>query len=561
VHAEAVERERFQADVVVVGGGVAGLGTAIRILGRVAAHNAAVDSGSLLTEKVEAPRVMIIEKGAEIGSHVLSGTVVDPISLRELIPDFKEKNAPFDGEVENNPFYLFTSKFAFRLPITPPGMNSKGCLLTSLSHFTRWLSKQAEALGAQIFAGFSAVDFLRKGETVAGIRLGDKGIDKHGNPKHNVLYGDEIEAKVTVLAEGVHGSLTKIAVEESAPADQAMPQATLLGIKEIIQLPEERLAPGTALHTFGYPHDVITYGGGFAYWRPDQHVAIGLSTGLDYHNPMLDMHELFLQWKSHPFMKKLLAGGKVVEYGAKTIPDGGYFSIPKLAADGLVIVGDSAGLLNSVKLKGIHLAIQSGIDAGDAIFECWKSKSFGKEALAAYPARFFKGWAGKELFRVRNLHQCFHAGRYAGMAGIALHTATLGLLPAGRLTIRPDADSLEPFSKTKRERRPFLFTQDALMIDKLSDVFLSGTVHEEDQPNCITIKDRPTCVEKCKAEFDCPCTRFCPAQVYEWVEEEKQIRVNFTNCLHCQTCETKDPYRNIEWKLPEGEGGPKYKNM
>jgi electron-transferring-flavoprotein dehydrogenase len=558
---ESVKRERFQADVVVVGGGPAGLATALRLLKRVADHNASVESGSLQAAVMEMPHVMVIEKGTEPGNHTLSGAVVDPISLKELIPDFMERNAPFEGDVRHNPFYLLTSRAAVRIPVTPPGMGSKGCLLTSLSRLTRWLSKEAEGMGVQIFSGFTAVDFLRDGSAVKGIRLGDKGIDKHGQPRHNALFGDEIEAKVTVLAEGVSGSLTKRAVRDFGLGGTAMPQANVLGIKEIIQLPVERLKPGTAMHTFGHPLDTATYGGGFIYSRPDRHVAIGLAIGLDYRDPRLDLHDEFNRWKSHPFMKKLLAGGKVVEYGAKTIPEGGWFCIPGLVADGLAIVGDGAGLLNSVRLKGIHLALQSGIDAADAIFECLKSSAFGKDRLGAYPEKFLGGWAGKELFRVRNLHQCFHRGQYAYMAGIALHTASLGALPGGKLAIHPEAESLQPLSPKKRGPEPFAFTQDALMLDKLSDVFLSGTVHEEDQPSHITIKDRPTCLEKCKAEFGCPCTRFCPAQVYEWIEEEKQIRVNFTNCLHCQTCETKDPYRNIEWKLPEGDGGPKYKNM
>ncbi len=226
-----------------------------------------------------------------------------------------------------------------------------------------------------------------------------------------------------------------------------------------------------------------------------------------------------------------------------------------------MIVGDGGGLLNSIRLKGIHLAVQSGMDAGDALFEAWKSGDFGRPRLEAYPKAFFRGWAGREMRRVRNLHQCYHGGQLAFMAGIGLHTVSLGLLPAGRLRIREDADSLTPLSKRRSRTRPFVQPSDALMPDKLSDVFLSGTVHEEDQPSHIAVLDPHVCAEKCKLEFDCPCTRFCPAQVYEWSEEEKRIRVNFTNCLHCQTCETKDPFRNISWKLPEGGGGPKYKGM
>jgi electron-transferring-flavoprotein dehydrogenase len=558
---ENVKREHWRSDVVIVGAGTAGLSTAIRLMQRVRTHNADVEAGRLKAETLEVPQIMIVEKGAEPGSHVCSGAAVDPIALKVLIPDYRERGAPIDAEVGPNPFYFLTPKTALRVPMTPPGMGSKGCFLASLSRFTRWLSAEAEAMGAQLFAGFPAADLLRDGDSVRGVRLGDKGIDKHGHPKPAVLYGDEIEASVTVLAEGVHGRLTKLAVESLGLGVEAMPQATVLGIKEVIELPADRLAPGTAMHTFGFPYDSATYAGGFLYSRPDRRVAIGLATGLDYRDPLLDPHDRFIQWKSHPFLQKLLSGGKVVEYGAKTIPEGGFFSVPKLAADGLVITGDAAGLLNSIRLKGAHLAMQSGMDAADAIFECWKSKSFTKEALEAYPRRFFGGWGGKELRRVRNLHQCYHGGQFAFMGGIALHTGTFGLLPAGRLAIRPECDSLEPLSRKPRERKAFSFVQSPLLPDKLSDVFLSGTVHEEDQPSHITIPDPAACAGKCKSEYDCPCTRFCPGQVYEWIEEEQKIRVNFTNCLHCQTCETKDPLRNIRWTLPEGEGGPKYREM
>jgi electron-transferring-flavoprotein dehydrogenase len=558
---QALKRERFQTDVLIAGAGVAGLSTAIRLLQRVNAHNTAVEEGRLETVRLETPQVMVVEKAADIGNHVLSGAAVDPVSLRALFPDFENRGAPIDAWVENNPFYYLSSKAAIRVPFTPPGMGSKGCFITSLSRFTRWLASEAESLGAQTAAGFAAVDWLEAGGAVAGLRLGDKGIDKHGHPRHNAMAGDEIEARVTVLAEGVHGTLTQRALHAFGLDRDAMPQAAVLVIKEIIELPEERSAAGTALHTFGYPHDASTYAGGFLYAGPGRMVTIGLATGLDYRDPLLDPHDLFVRWKSHPLLRKRIDGGKVVEYGAKTIPEGGYFSVPRLVADGLMIVGDAGGLLNSIRLKGIHLAVQSGMDAGDALFEAWKSGEFGKSALEAYPKAFFGGWAGREMRRVRNLHQCFHGGQMAFMAGIGLHTATLGLLPAGRLMVRPDADSLTPLSKRRSGTTPFTFTPDALMPDKLSDVFLSGTVHEEDQRSHIAVLDGRVCAEKCKPEFDCPCTRFCPAQVYEWSEEEKRIRVNFTNCLHCQTCEVKDPFRNISWKLPEGGGGPKYKGM
>lgn len=553
-------RERWKTDVVVVGAGVAGLSTAIRLSQKVKAHNEAVDSGKSTEEKLPSPTIFVIEKGITPGSHILSGALVDPRSLYELLPDFLEKGAPIESEVFSDPFYFLTSRFAFRLPYVPSLMQSKGCLMTSLSQFTRWLSKQAESLGIHILTGFSAVDFLRENKTILGVRLGNKGIDKRGNPKPTVMYGEEIEAKVTVLAEGVHGRLTKMALEALDLWKKCMPQSTVLSIKEIVQLPENRLKPGTAIHTFGFPHDGRTFGGGFIYWRPENQLAIGLATGLDYKNPLLDPHQLFLKWKTHPFVQKLLAGGKVIEYGAKSIPEGGYFSIPQLVANGLVIVGDSGGLVNAVRLKGIHLAIQSGINAGDAIFECWKKQSFTSKILHEYPKNFFTGWAGKELYQVRNLHQGFQYHRMLGILNIGLHTISFGLWPFGKWPIHPEYRSLVPLSKKKHKNKIFHFFPNSLMQDKLSDVYFSGTQHEENQPSHITIKDPKACIEICKHEFDCPCTRFCPAQVYEWIEEEKTIRINFTNCLHCQTCEIKDPLQNIVWKLPEGGGGPRYKN-
>ncbi len=329
-----LKRERFQTDVLIAGAGVAGLSTAIRLLQRVNRHNEAVIEGRLFAEKLEAPQVMVMDKGADIGSHVLSGAAVDPVSLKTLFPDFEKRGAPVDAWVEKNPFYYLTSRSAIRVPITPPGMGSKGCFITSLSRFTRWLAAEAEALGAQTAAGFAAVDWLEAGGAVAGLRLGDKGIDKHGQPRHNAMAGDEIEARVTVLAEGVHGTLTRRAVRAFGLDRESMPQAAVLAIKEIIELPEERSGAGTALHTFGYPHDASTYAGGFLYAGPGRNVTVGLATGLDYRDPLLDPHDLFVRWKSHPLLKKWIGGGKVIEYGAKTIPEGGIFAVPRLLRTG-----------------------------------------------------------------------------------------------------------------------------------------------------------------------------------------------------------------------------------
>ncbi|MBN2029973.1 electron transfer flavoprotein-ubiquinone oxidoreductase [bacterium] len=558
---ETIKREQYEIDIVLVGGGIANLSTAVRLMQRIDAHNKAVESGESKEQKLELPTVMIIEKSLKVGSHILSGAVVDPVALKELFPNFLELDCPLEDQVKSDPFYFLTSKMAVRVPMVPPVMRSKGAYIVSLEKLTQWFVKQAEALGAEMYTGFAASTLLKDGSRITGVRLGDKGLGKEGEPLSNVMYGDEILAKVVVLGEGVHGVVTKQAIKDLNLGEDINPPANVLGIKEIIQLPKKHGFEGKAMHTFGYPHNGKTYGGGFFYGRPDNQIALGLATGLNYQDPRMDMHELFVQWKSHPFINKIIAGGEVVEYGAKCIPEGGFFAVPKMVADGLMILGDSAGLLNSVKIKGIHLAMKSGICAGDTLFSCWKSGSFSAEQLEEYPKSFMNSWAGKELKKVRNIHQCFEHGRMTGMAGLVFNTVSFGLLPPGRMRNERDNDTLKPVQKYKKEKKPFTYKPDKLMQDRLSDVFLSGTEHREDQPSHIRIPDPKICVEQCGPKYNYPCTRFCPAEVYEWMEEDKRIQVNFTNCLHCQTCESKDPFDNIEWNLPEAEGGPRYKSM
>ena len=558
---ETIKREQYKMDIVLVGCGIANLSTAVRLLQRIKDHNQAVESGKSNEKQLDPPTVMIIEKSVKVGAHILSGAVLDPISLRELFPNFLEIDCPLEGQVKSDPFYFLTSKLAFRVPVVPPIMRSKGAYVISLEKLTQWFAKQAETVGAEIYTGFAVNHILRDGNRITGIQLGDKGFGKDGKPLPNVMYGDEILSKVVVLAEGVRGVVTKQAIAELNLGENTNAQSNVLGIKEIVQLPEGRSFEGKAMHTFGYPYDMKTYGGGFIYGRPNNQIAIGLATGLNYQDPRLDLHELFVKWKSQPFINKIISGGEIIEYGAKCIPEGGLYAIPKMVADGLMILGDSAGLLNSVRIKGIHLAMKSGIHAGDTLFSCWKSGSFSAEQLEHYPQSFMNSWAGKELKQVRNIHQCFEHGRYMGMAGLVLNTISFGLLPPGRLKNEPDNETLKPLAKLKREKKPFTFKPDTLMQDRLSDVFLSGTEHREDQPSHIRIPDPKICVEQCGPKYNFPCTRFCPAEVYEWMEEDKRIQVNFTNCLHCQTCESKDPFHNIEWNLPEAEGGPRYKSM
>ncbi len=550
-------REVLKADVVIVGAGPAGLACALRL-----AQRAAAQPGTLNLENV-----YVLEKGREVGAHLLSGAILDLRSLRELLPGFEAK-APLDCPVANDAVYFFTQRNHFKFPITPPFLHNTGNYVVSLNRLGKWMGQEVEEAGITIFTDTAGVQVLydEKG-AVAGVRTGDKGVDRQGRPKENHQPGSDLHARVTVIAEGPRGSLAKQLFMEKELEKGINPMTYGLGLKELWEVPAGRLAPGTVIHTLGWPLSRDQYGGGFLYGMRNNLVSLGLVVGLDYRNPLVDLHTAFQHWKTHSFLRALLEGSRLVKYGAKTIPEGGYFSMPRLVSDGAVILGDSAGLLNEQRLKGIHLAIKSGMLSADAIFDAFAARDFSQQRLSAYERNFKESWAGQELWKVRNFHQAYEKGLLRGM----LHTG-LQMLTGGRgLWLRYSAEAghrrLKKLPQLRVEsphlQPPPLAPDGHLTFDKLTDVFHSATKHEEDQPSHLLIHDTNICNDRCTREFGNPCQYFCPAAVYEMVEKDgrKQIHLNPSNCVHCKTCDIMDPYEIITWVPPEGGGGPNYENL
>ncbi len=548
MNTDSVERDTIEVDILCVGAGVASLTTALRLLRRCQEN------------KTDKPSIMIIEKGAAVGGHVLSGAVIDPEPLKELLTPEEYAAMPVQTLVKREQILRLAAGGSMRVPWVPSEMHSQGLPIVSLSRFVKWLSGLVEAAGAEIYTDMSGAELLWEGDRVAGVRLRDRGWDKHGQKRSQFEAGADIRAKVVVLGEGASGYLTEGLVAKKHMAEGRNAQAYALGIKEIFNVPAAPERVGEVIHTFGYPLDSGTYGGGFIYRVSDTRVAVGLVTGLDYRPAELNTHELFRAFKAHPVVAKEIAGGDVVSYGAKVLPEAGYFAIPELVTDGAVIVGDGAGLLDSVRLKGVHMAVYSGMAAGDALWGCWQKKDWSTTLLKEYPARLqtSKGWT--DIRKIRNVRASFKFGMLPGIMATGMSLVTGGWLPPGRVRRRPDHEGMARIGEGCKLPVPPKANSSKQQLDLLTDVFHSGTKHEEHQPSHVHILDRGVCL-KCKAEYDAPCTRFCPAQVYEWDEAEKQVRVSFTNCLHCKTCQIKNPKRNIEWVTPEGGGGPAYTDM
>ena len=484
------------------------------------------------------------------------------------MPGF-EAEAPLDCPVESDAVYFFTAGSQLKFPITPPFLHNEGNYVVSLNRLGKWMGQKVEQAGITIFTETAGMEVLydEKG-AVVGVRTGDKGTDRHGCHKENYQPGTDLYARVTVFAEGPRGSLAKQLFWQKGLEKGGNPMTYALGLKELWELPSGRLGPGRVLHTLGWPLSRELYGGGFIYGMRNNLVSLGLVVGLDYRNPLLDPHTAFQRWKTHPFLRALLEGGRLVKYGAKTIPEGGYFSMPRLVTDGAVVIGDSAGLLDAQRLKGIHLGIKSGMLAADAIFDAFTAQAFSRARLSAYERNFQASWAGQELWRVRNFHQAYEKGLLRGM----LHTG-LQMLTGGRgLRARYGAEAghrrLKKLPQLRAERRqleqpPGPAPDGRLTFDKLTDLFHSATKHEEDQPAHLLIYDTNICNDRCAREFGNPCQYFCPAAVYEMVEKDgrRQIHLNPSNCVHCKTCDILDPYEIITWVPPEGGGGPNYENL
>lgn len=558
----AIEREILEMDVLLVGAGPANLSCALHLANLINAHNErAKTSGA---KKLDEINIAVIEKAAEIGAHQLSGAVLDPTSLRELIPDFeKHGQAPLEAPVGEEKVYFLTKRGKISMPVIPPPLKNHGNYVVSLNKLVRWLGEKAEAAGVNIFPEFPGAEMLYEGDRVIGVRTGDKGIDKTGNPKPNFEPGVDIVAKVTVLGEGVRGSLTKQLVNHLKLDSGSDPQVYSVGIKELWEMPDNRFAPGSVIHTLGWPLDSHTFGGSWVYGMRDRILDIGLAVGLDYRDARVDPHHEFQLFKTHPLIRDLLKGGKMVRYGAKAMPVGGWYTLPQLSANGVMIVGDSGGMLNGERLKGIHTAIKAGMLAAETIFDALVADDFSQARLSAYDKKLKASYVGRELYKARNFHQAFDRGRMMGLIVAGISTLTGGRLP-GRLSIKAGHQHMQKLDGQKGDRYAELKYDDKLAITKLTDVYYSGTHHDEDQPAHLKVADFNICTDRCVTEYGNPCQNFCPANVYEMVESgegKRRLQINFSNCVHCKTCDIMDPYQIINWVTPEGGGGPNYRNM
>ena len=558
-----VEREQLKVDVLFVGAGPACLAGALHLSNLIRGYNEAVSSGRKEGPKLKKPTLLVVEKGRDIGSHILSGAVVDPRAFDELLAPFPDSQPPYDCPVSEDALYLLTRTRAIRSPVTPPPLNNQGYYVASLGKLVKWLAGLCEENGVEVYPGFPAVKLLFEGDRVVGARIGDKGRNSAGEPKPNFQPGIDVRARVTVLGEGARGTLAGQAFERLGLRKESQPQIYAVGVKEIWEVPGP-LEPGLVYHTFGYPLGLSEFGGAFIYTMKKNLVDLGFVTGLDYKDPGLDPHAVFQRFKTHPFVRGLLEGGKAISYGAKAIPEGGYYSLSGLSADGLLIVGDSAGFLNSQRLKGIHLAVKSGMMAAESILGALASADTSSGALSSYRTSFEASWARDELWKVRNFRQSFQRGTMRGIVHALLQYVTGGrglYDPFPAVRGHSLMQRLEEFQPDDQQQQPPF--DGKLTFDKLSDVFLSDTAHEEDQPCHLKIQDLDICHNRCSVEYGNPCRHFCPADVYEMVPAEsgKRLQINFTNCVHCKTCDIMDPYQIILWTPPEGGSGPDYKGM
>ena len=548
------ERDSLEVDVLFVGAGPASLAGAIRLM------QLAKDAGKEL-------EVLVIDKAGEIGNHGLSGAVMDPKALDELLPAWRDE-APVESPVTSDQLWALIGNSKIKAPIVPPMMNNSGKYVASLQKIVKWLAAKAEDAGAQVFGEFPGQELLWDGERVTGVRTGDKGLDKHGNKKPNYEPGADIMAKIVVLGEGPRGTLTKQAVPRLNLDANRSPQVYAAGVKELWQCPPGTVKAGSVIHTLGFPLPSETFGGGFIYGMANDVLDVGFVTGLDYRDPTTDPHNTFQLFKTHPAVRALLEGAKLIRYGAKAIPEGGLYAMPRPYGDGLLLVGDSGGFLNGMRLKGIHLAMKSGMLAAETAFEALAAGDCSSARLSAMESKFNASWAYKEMHSARNFHQGFHNGLISGMlnTGLGMFTGGRGFGVIDRLPSEAGFERMEKRGyKPKESQRAVV--DNVLTFDKLTDVYNSGTIHEEDQPCHLHVADTNICRDKCTVEYGNPCQYFCPAKVYEPIFERNAesvtgaLTINFTNCVHCKTCDIADPYQIITWVPPQGGEGPVYTGM
>lgn len=555
------ERETLETDILIVGAGPAGLSCALWLAQLANAH--AAESGA--PGPLKAENIFVLEKAAEIGAHSLSGALLDPRALRELIPDFESQGAPLETRASADAVFYFTRHKQFKLPITPPFLRNHGNYIVSLNKLVKWLGQRVEQAGVSLFPGFAGMELLFDGGRVVGVRTGDKGVNRQGQPKPNFQPGYDLRAKITIFAEGPHGSLAKQLTHRLGLHQGANPQTYALGLKELWEVPAGRVKQGQVIHTAGWPLNSKQFGGGFIYAASGTRLFLGLVVGLDYEDPRFDPHRAFQRWKTHPWMQSLLSGGELLGYGAKTIPEGGYFSIPSTAMDGALLIGDSAGFLNSQRLKGIHLAMKTGMLAAETAFEALRKNDTSRNELGRFESAWKESWAGQELWKVRNYHQGFQGGFWRGTLHTALQFVTGGRGLHARYPARADYLHMRRLDQVSTSALAWDRPDGKITFDKLADVFHSGTHHEEDQPPHLLIADYDICNHRCVHEYGNPCQHFCPAAVYEMEENSdgsgKHLKLNPSNCVHCKTCDIEDPYQIITWVCPEGGGGPHYDGM
>ena len=555
----------MEVDVLFVGGGIASLSGALHLSNLVAEHKKKGEG-----KKLDEVFIVVLEKGASPGAHGISGAVMAPGPLKELVPDFAEKGAPLEGEVKKESIYFLTKSGKIKIPVTPPPLGNRGNYVVSMSKLNQWMAGLAEKAGVNIFPEFAGAEVLYEGDRVIGVRTGDKGLDAQGNKKGNYEPGTDLHAKVTVLGEGSRGSLTKEVIAHFDLAAGSNPAGFEVGVKEVWELPEARLEPGEVIHTMGYPLPADTFGGGFVYGMTANQVAVGQLTSLDYADPFLDPHREFQKFKLHPLVSGILRDGKLVQYGAKTVPVGGLYSVPELTFPGGMIIGDAASLFNAQKIKGIDLAMRSGMLAAEAIYAALLDDQVTDERLAGYPIAMLASSEMKGLRKVRNFHQAMTRGLWRGLATAGAQFALGGRVVADRLPAKPDHEHLETIAsrygavELSDEAKGDMKYDGKLTFDKETDVYHSGAIHEEAQPCHLKVLDLNICYGECAEKYGNPCVRFCPASVYEMETDsagKKSLKINFSNCVHCKTCDIKDPFENIQWVPPEGGGGPKYTVM
>jgi len=551
-----MDREALDVDVLIVGGGPAGLSAALTLA------SLQKSAGS------EPLAIAVLEKARDAGAHELSGAILDPRALAELIPDYRSAGAPLEADVHEDRVYMLDAGGKIALPFIPPPLRNHGNHIVSVNRLTRWMATRVEEAGIDFFTGFAGVEVLWDGTRVSGVRTGDRGVDKEGRPKATFEAGVDIRAKVTIFCDGVRGNLTKQLLARLPLAEGREPQQYAIGIKELWDVPPDRIPAGTVMHTLGYPLRMEEFGGAFVYAMPEGRISLGLVVGLDYRDPLFDPYAAFQRLKEHPLIADLLAGGQRVKYGAKALPESGWNSVPQPWMDGGLIAGDAAAFLNSFRLKGIHLAMKTGMLAAETAFEAVRAGDTSGSRLRAYQDRIDRSWVREELYPVRNVHQAFNHGLLAGLTFSALTVATGGRIPVrlhgepGHAMMRTRAEyygsargPIAPSNAVKADRvRTF---------DKVTSVHFSGTRHDEDQPVHLLVQT-DVCYSRCGEEYGHPCQRFCPANVYEMLtnaDGTKRLQINASNCVHCKTCDIMDPYQVITWVPPEGGGGPQYDGM